>query len=228
MNMGVAGSPVMDGKVGAHPLVHKVVLHIGPDKGKLLFAGQFTGQGCFNLAGKLAVPCFLDLLHAGPEDRSVCKFRRRVGRQHDLRMDNAALPGVIMGQAVPFIRQFGSASVGGCGNSGTALAALDDTDGNMAKIYGWHLLSVRGIQAPWSRTDAKRVSGCAGRTRGLGSVAPHRARRAQQPPAGRTAPATVYKCALVNKGLMACPRILAGLQSIPQPPEDGTGQSEMF
>ena len=24
------------------------------------------------------------------------------------------------------------------------------------------------------------------------------------PPAGRTAPATVYKCALVNKGLMAC------------------------
>ena len=48
------------------------------------------------------------------------------------------------------------------------------------------------------------------------------------PSAGRTAPATVYKCALVNKGLMACPRILAGLQSIPQPPEDGTGQSEMF
>ena len=31
--------------------------------------------------------------------------------------DNAALPGVIMGLAVPFIRQFGSASVGGCGNS---------------------------------------------------------------------------------------------------------------
>ena len=53
-------------------------------------------------------------------------------------------------------------------------AALDDTNGNMTKIYGWHLLSVRGIQAPWSRTDAKRVSGCAGRTRGLGSVAPHR------------------------------------------------------
>ena len=40
-------------------------------------------------------------------------------------------------------------------------------------------------------------------------------------PAGRTAPATVYKCALVNKGLMACTRILAGLQSIPQTPADG-------
>ena len=228
MDMRVAGSLVMDSKVGAHSFVYKVVLHIGTHKGKLLFAGQFTGQGCFNLAGKLAVPCFLDLLHAVPEDRSVCKFRRRVGRQHDLRMDNAAFPGVVVGHSVPFICQLGSAAVSSCGNSGTALAALDDTNGNMTKIYGWHLLSVRGIQAPWSRTDAKRVSGCAGRTRGLGSVAPHRARRAQQPPAGRTTPATVYKCALVNKGLMACPRILAGLQSIPQPPEDGTGQSEMF
>ncbi len=29
MDMGVAGSLVMDSKVGAHPLVHKVVLHIG-------------------------------------------------------------------------------------------------------------------------------------------------------------------------------------------------------
>ena len=113
-------------------------------KGKLMFAGQFTGQSCLNLAGKLAVPGFLNLLHAVPEDRTVCKFRRGVGGQHDLRMDNAALPGVIMGQAVPFIRQFGSASVGGCGNSGTALAALDDTDGDMTEIYGEHLLSVRG------------------------------------------------------------------------------------
>ena len=144
MDMRVAGSLVMDSKVGAHSFVYKVVLHIGTHKGKLLFAGQFTGQSCLDLAGKLAVPCFLDLLHAVPEDRSVCKFRRGVGRQHDLRMDNAAFPGVVVDQAVPFIRQFGSASVGGCGNSGTALAALDDTDGDMTEIYGEHLLSVRG------------------------------------------------------------------------------------
>ena len=89
-----------------------------------------------------------------------------------------------------------------------------DTDGDMTKIYGWHLLSAGIFQAPWSRTDAKRVFGCAGRTRGLGSVAPHRGRSTQQPPAGRTTPATVYKCALVNKGLMACPRILAGLHIV--------------
>ena len=225
MDMRVAGSLVMDSKVGAHSFVYKVVLHIGAHKGKLLFTGQFTGQGCFDLAGKLAVPGFLDLLHTVPKGGAVCKFRRGVGGQHDLRMDNAALAGVIVGKAVPFIRQLCSAAVGGCGNSGTACAALDNADGDMTEIYGWHLLSVRGIQAPWSRTDAKRVSGCAGRTRGLGSVAPHRARRAQQPPAGRTTPATVYKCALVNKGLTACPRISAVLRPVLPPPEDGTGQS---
>ena len=144
MDMRVAGSLVMDSKVGAHSFVYKVVLHIGTHKGKLLFAGQFTGQGCFNLAGKLAVPCFLDLLHAVPEDRTVCKFRRRVGRQHDLRMDNAAFPGVVVGHSVPFICQLGSAAVSSCGNSRTACAALDDTDGDMTEIYGEHLLSVRG------------------------------------------------------------------------------------
>ena len=144
MDMRVAGSLVMDSKVGTHSFVYKVVLHIGTHKGELLFAGQFTGQGCFNLAGKLAVPCFLDLLHAVPEDRSVCKFRRRVGRQHDLRMDNAAFPGVVVGHSVPFICQLGSAAVSSCGNGRTACAALDNTDGDMTEIYGEHLLSVRG------------------------------------------------------------------------------------
>ena len=144
MDMGVAGSLVMDGKISAHPLVHKVVLHIGPDKGKLLFPGQFAGQSRLDLAGKLAVPGFLDLLHTVPEGGAVCKLWRGVGRQHDLRMDNAALPGVIMGQAVPFICQLGSAAVSSCGNGRTARAALDDTDGDMTEIYGEHLLSVRG------------------------------------------------------------------------------------
>ena len=35
MDMRVAGSLVMDGKVGAHSFVYKVVLHIGTHKGKL-------------------------------------------------------------------------------------------------------------------------------------------------------------------------------------------------
>ena len=143
MDMRVTGSLVMDSKVSTHSFVYKVVLHIGAHKGKLLFTGQFTGQSCLDLTGKLAVPCFLDLLHAVPEDRTVCKFRRGVGRKHDLRMDNAAFPGVVVGHSVPFICQLGSAAVSSCGNGRTACAALDDTDGDMTEIYGEHLLSVR-------------------------------------------------------------------------------------
>ena len=67
-----------------------------------------------------------------------------VGRQHDLRMDNAAFPGVVVGHSVPFICQLGSAAVSSCGNGRTACAALDDTDGDMTEVYGEHLLSVRG------------------------------------------------------------------------------------
>ena len=42
MDMRVAGSLVMDSKVGAHSFVYKVVLHIGTHKGKLLFAGPVS------------------------------------------------------------------------------------------------------------------------------------------------------------------------------------------
>ena len=52
----------------------------------------------------------------------------------DLCMNNAAFPGVVVGHAVPFICQLGSAAVSSCGNSGTARAALDDTDGDMTEI----------------------------------------------------------------------------------------------
>ena len=41
----------------------------------------------------------LDLLHAVPEGGAVCKLWRGVGRQHDLRMDNAAFPGVVVGHS---------------------------------------------------------------------------------------------------------------------------------
>ena len=103
-----------------------------------------SNKNFINLAGKLAVPCFLDLLHAVPEGGAVCKLWRGVGRQHDLRMNNAAFPGVVVGHSIPFICQLGSAAVSSCGNSRTACAALDDTDGDMTEIYGEHLLSVRG------------------------------------------------------------------------------------
>ena len=139
--MGISVPFVMECKVCTHTGVNKVVLHIGPDKGKLLLWYQFTGQGHFHLAGKLAVPGFFNLLHTVPEGGAVCKLRRGVGGQHDFCMDNAALVGVVVGQAVPLICQFSAAAVGSCGNGGFALAALDDFDGDMADGDNTHLLS---------------------------------------------------------------------------------------
>ena len=155
--MGIPVPFVMECEVCTHTGGNKVVLHIGPDKSKLLLPCQFTGKGHFHLAGKLAVPCFLDLLHAVPEGGAICKFRRGVDGQHDFRMDNAAFSGVVMGQAVPLICQFGAAAVGGCGNGGFALAALDDFDGDMADSDNTHLLSVRGFRL---RGTEQTQSGC--------------------------------------------------------------------
>ena len=67
-----------------------------------------------------------------------------------------------------------------------------------------------------SAASGQTRSGCLaarGRTRGFGECsAPSRSESATAPPAGRTTPATVYKCTLVNKGFTACPRISAVLR----------------
>ncbi len=97
----VAGSLIVDGKVGAHSSIHKIFLDERSDKGKLLRSGQLNRQGHFNFPGKLGGAGFLDLLHAVPEGGAVLKLRRGVRGQHDFNMDNAAFACVVMGQAVP-------------------------------------------------------------------------------------------------------------------------------
>ena len=74
MGVGVAGSLIVDGKVGAHPGINKIVFHEGADKGKLLRPGQLNRQGHFNFPGKLGGAGFLDFLHAVPESRAVLKL----------------------------------------------------------------------------------------------------------------------------------------------------------
>ena len=128
--------------------------------------------------------------------RAVCERWRGVGWQHDFRMNNAAFAGVVMGQAVPLVHQLFTAPIGGSGHSGLALAPLDDLDGTMKNCRKNAPPFSAGYWPRRKVTDAQRVSLSGGGARGLGSAAPHRARRAQQPPAGRTTPATVYKCAI--------------------------------
>ena len=62
-----------------------------------------------------------------------------MGRQHDFGMDNAAFAGVVMGHSVPLVCELFTASVGGCGNGGLALAPADYADITMVNGYGYHL-----------------------------------------------------------------------------------------
>ena len=97
----------------------------------------------------------------------------------------------------------------------------------MAKIYGDGPPFGEGysgsVEAGQTRSGCLAARGAQGV---LGSVAPHRARRAQQPPAGRTTPATVYKCALVNKGLTACPGFRQFCGQFRRPRKMGQGNQE--
>ena len=83
VSVGIARPFVVDGKVGAHPSVNKIVFDKSPDKGQLLCGGQLHRKGNFDLAGKLGIAGFLNLLHGVPEGGAVLKFRRGVGGQHD-------------------------------------------------------------------------------------------------------------------------------------------------
>ena len=51
-------------------------------------------------------------------------------------MDDAALAGVIVDHAVPFVCQFLAASVGGGSDARTARTSLDDFDGTVKYRYG--------------------------------------------------------------------------------------------
>ena len=51
--------------------------------------------------------------------------------QHDLRMDNAALAGKVVGHTVPLIHQLFAAPVGGSSYSRFTHAPLDDLNGTM-------------------------------------------------------------------------------------------------
>lgn len=59
-----------------------------------------------------------------------------MGRQHDFRMDNAALAGVVVGHSVPLVYELFAASVGGCGNGGFAFSPADYLNAAMVDCYG--------------------------------------------------------------------------------------------
>ena len=126
MRVGIAVAFIVDTNIGAHPLICKLPLRVLTGEENVLFPSQFRRQGYFNLAGKLGGAVSLGHFNSVPQYGAVCIFSRRVFRQQDFGMNNAALPCVVMRHAVVFAADDFSSAVSRCRDSGTAFATADD------------------------------------------------------------------------------------------------------
>ena len=142
-------------------------------------------------------------------------------------MDNAGLVRVVVGLAVPLICQLLAAPVGGSSDSRTAYAPLDDLNGTVKNCYVVFLLppqSTAGDNRP-AETEQTQ-SGCfvfAGAQGVWGRYFPIASAGRNKPPAGRTTPDTVYKCAVINDGLSLVPGFLRLLRRFPCSRQGGKG-----
>lgn len=112
MNIVSGRGRVMDSKVSDHPLGNKLLLAVVPDHLRVLFRRNFFGQSQHEAPGQLGVPLFLGSLHRVPEGFPVGVLRRSVGWQHDFRVQDATLAGVVFGFLIVLRKQLLAALVG--------------------------------------------------------------------------------------------------------------------
>ena len=79
------------------------------------------------------------------QSRVVRERWRSVGWQNNFGMDDTALFRVVVGHAVPLVHQLFTASIGGSGHSGFALAPLDYLNRTMKNCRKKHLLPATDI-----------------------------------------------------------------------------------
>src|SRR5699024_4388371 len=84
-------------------------------------------------------------LHRVPEGFPVSVFRWSMSGQHNFRIQDAALAGVVFGFLVIFRKQLLAALVGGARDSRLALAALGNCYLNMRARNGYHLLNKKTV-----------------------------------------------------------------------------------
>ncbi len=117
------------------------------NKFNLLFTGQLYRKGDVDFTGKLSVTAFFDLFDCVPESGAVGILRRCAGWEEDFCMDYAAFSSVVVGQTVPVVCQFLSASVGYCGDGTSSAGSSYDLDAAMVDC-GYHLLSIGVWDSP--------------------------------------------------------------------------------
>ena len=138
MAMGIVSGRigVMNCKITAHSLGHKMLLAVFLHHLRIHFGRDFSRQGKNESSGKLRVPLFFHFLDSVPERCPVGVFRRGICRKHDFRVKNLRLfSSMVFGFLVVLGEQFFSCLVGSSGNSRATLASLDDADFQM---WYWH------------------------------------------------------------------------------------------
>ena len=133
-------SLVVDGEVGYHAFGNELLIAKFFEHGKILVFRNFSRKCQHDTASKLRVPLILHCFYCVPERCPVCISGRRMGRQHDLGMDEFFLLVVEFRFLVVLAEQPFAALISGPGNSGLSLAALDDGDFEMRTRNRHHLL----------------------------------------------------------------------------------------
>jgi len=126
----------MNVEIGDHALIDKFPRQEIAGQFDALALRHFTRKGELHLAAKLGVLTFLERLDIVPELFTVAPFLRRVLRQHDLGMDDAALSGKVLIAAQPVVAQPRGRTVGGGCNRAAARRASDDLNGEMVDRHG--------------------------------------------------------------------------------------------
>ena len=115
----------MDSQIRDHPFIHQAFLYECPSQFKVFFRRKLILKRDIKAVRQLRLLVFLHFLHRIPECLPVFVFRRRVRRQHDLRIGHAAFAGEIVGFPVVLAVQFFSRAVGG-GRDGALTACASD------------------------------------------------------------------------------------------------------
>ena len=127
----VLGHVPMHIEIGDHALIDELRLHEVAGEFDALGLRHLARNGELDLAGKLGVLPDLERLDIVPEPFAVAPCLRRILRQHDLGMDDAALVGEIVAALKPLVAQPRGRAVGGGGHRAGAGLAADDLDVKM-------------------------------------------------------------------------------------------------
>ena len=127
----VLGHAPMHIEVGDHALIDELGLHEIAGEFDALRLGHLARKGELDLAGKLRVlPPSKASTSFHSRSRSRHRFRR-ILRQHDLGMDDAALVGEVVAALKPVVAQPRGRAVGGGRHRAAAGLAADDLDVKM-------------------------------------------------------------------------------------------------